>query len=160
MKSPKEIFILIWLPISLLLNVVSLIALQKDLIPALIAWSEFFVDLITSFSTFRDTVFYPLHSVLIALFDISIPVWIKNYLIFSMLFFSTIVATLKKLEDQISIDELKNPGLLLFEFAFAPFLVFFNLFGAHKIYGRLSLMYMVVILVIYAVFVLINRIIY
>jgi hypothetical protein len=125
--DPKRIVFYLWLPISALLNAISLINLQKDLIPALRAWSSFIDVILIRFANIRDFILYPITQPLSIVFDITIPVAIRSYAIIGFIFACTFVLAARQAQSHDILDDLKKPQWVLVVVLFYPIVAWFML---------------------------------
>ena len=103
----------IWIPVSVVINAVSLINLQRDLFPALVKWVEFIQELINIFSSVKEFIFTPINYPLNAIFNLTLPEWLTTYIFIGFVVNSLIILSSKELDD-IMHKELMNPVDFIF----------------------------------------------
>jgi hypothetical protein len=158
MKS-RKILIYIWFPISIVLNAISLINLQKDLFPALISWKNFFIDYFHAVQDIKNFLFTPLIK-LFLIVDISLPNWLTTYLFFSFIVFSASIWTAKSLDDRVTLRELKNPFWVIFYATLAPPLIIFAIMEPVKRkFGYVMVGYTCIIFIVAGLIFLLNSVI-
>ena len=97
----------LWLPISIILNAVSIINLQKDLLPAIYSWGGVFETVLRYFEKLKNILFYPVALLYELIFGSSIPSWITTYLMIGLIFSSIIILSIKDIRKSIPANRLE-----------------------------------------------------
>jgi hypothetical protein len=84
-----------WIVVSVILNSISLINLQKDLLPALVKWNDFFINIFDNYHAAISILFTPARFVVRTLFHVTIPSPLMHYIVMALLVTGTLVRTLK-----------------------------------------------------------------
>lgn len=129
--NPKRVLLYIWLPISALLNAISLINLQKDLLPALRSWSQFAEFVFAQYSEYRDALLYPAIEGL-KLINISFPDGVRSYLLLGLIFFGTFAISARLSQSESNIRELTDPLNWVFAAVFFPIMFFIMVSDAKR----------------------------
>ena len=102
--SDSKLVKYLWFPLSIILNGVSLINLQQDLLPALYSWVGLFEKIILYFDKFKSILFYPLTNIYKMVVGSSLPEWVTTYLMIGIIFSSIMHVSLKKLREGLQKD--------------------------------------------------------
>ena len=121
--KPRRFFEYLWFGVSILLNAVALINLQKDLFPALILWGEFVEKLAEIYASFRDLVIHPFQ-VIAGFFDLVIAGWVADILLVYCVLYSLLVLTIKKVERHYDAKVWDNAGYYVIGFLALPIMLF------------------------------------
>ena len=93
--SEKNLLTKVWIPITIIMNSISLINLQKDIFPALVKWKDLINLVLDYYSNFVEYIFYPIYSTFSYVFHIDIPSWVAHYVITLLILLNSLTLTLK-----------------------------------------------------------------
>ena len=122
-KSTWKYFIqYLWLPFATFMTAVDLIQIGDNLWPTLIKWADFFGFWIGFIRDIRNIVFTPFDWI-----NISVPVWLKDYLLFGSFLTSSLFSSSYRLDKDGEIFE--SVGSLVFWFLIMVVVYPISLFG-------------------------------